>query len=220
MSGEPVRVLLVEDQALMRQGLRTLLDLDGRVQVAGEAADGLEALERVPELRPDVALVDARMPRMDGVQLTRRLSEDHPEVAVVILTTFDEDELVFEALRAGARGYLLKDTPAPEVVAAITRAHRGEAVLGGTVASKVVSEFRRLAGPPGQPMGGQVLSERELEVLRLVGSGASNREIAEKLYITEGTVKNHVSSILGKLGLRDRTQAALYAAERGWVERP
>jgi DNA-binding NarL/FixJ family response regulator len=214
-----VRVFIVEDQALMRQGLRAVLELSGRVEVVGEAEDGLRALELIPAARPEVALVDVRMPRMDGVELVRRLAHAHPDVAAVILTTFDEDEYVLEGLRAGARGYLLKDTPAHELASGLERAQRGETVLPGPIAGKVVSELRRLSAPAGRPPGGEEpLSERELEVLKLVASGASNREIAQRLFITEGTVKNHVSSILGKLNLRDRTQAALYAAQRGWVE--
>ena len=214
----PIRVFLVDDQILMRQGLRTLLDLDERVEVVGEASDGVEALEGIRALRPDVALVDVRMPRMDGVELVgRRLTEEHPRVAAVILTTFDDDEYVFNGLRAGAKGYLLKDTPSEELVAAIEKANRGEAVLGGSITMKVISELRRPREPAADPQNPDALSEREIEVLKLIGSGASNREIARTLYITEGTTKNHISKILRKLGLRDRTQAALYAAERGYV---
>ena len=215
MSASAIRVLVVDDQALMREGLRTLLDYDERVEVVGEAADGAEALRRIRDARPDVALVDVRMPGMDGVELTGRLFSDHPEIAVIILTTFDDDEYIFGALRAGARGYLLKDTPSEELVSAIERANRGESVLGGPVTSRVIAELKRLSGPEGAPAGS--LSEREVEVASLVGSGASNREIARRLYISESTVKNHVSKILGKLELRDRTQLALHAARHGWV---
>lgn len=216
----PVRVLIVEDQALVRQGLRTILDLEEGIQVVGEAADGVEALKRIPDLLPEVALVDVRMPRMDGIELVRRLRQEYPRVMPIFLTTFDDDEYVFEGLRAGARGYVLKDTPSEELAVAIQRVHRGEAVLGGEVASKVIEEFGRLSKAPGTGgAGSESLSERELEVLKLVASGASNREIAKKLYITEGTVKNHISNVLRKLGFRDRTQAALYAQEHGWIER-
>jgi DNA-binding NarL/FixJ family response regulator len=216
----PVRVMIVEDQALMREGLRTLLDLEEGVEVVGEAADGVEALQRLPGARPEVVLVDVRMPRMDGIQLIERLGREHPEVATIILTTFD-DEYIFRGLRAGARGYILKDTPSEELAAAIEKVHRGEAVLDGPITLKVISELGRLSkGPAGPQPASEGLSEREMEVLRLVASGASNREIARTLYITEGTVKNHISSILRKLGFRDRTQAALYALERGWIEAP
>ena len=216
--GRPVRVLIVEDQALVRQGLRTILDLEEGIHVVGEAADGVEALERIRDLLPDVALVDVRMPRMDGIELVRRLRQEYPRVMPIFLTTFD-DEYVFEGLRAGGRGYVLKDTPSEELAATIKKVHRGEAVLGGEITSKVIEEFGRLSkAPGGHGVGSESLSERELEVLKLVASGASNREIAKTLYITEGTVKNHISNVLRKLGFRDRTQAALYAAEHGWIE--
>jgi DNA-binding NarL/FixJ family response regulator len=218
--GRAVRVLIVEDQALVRQGMRTILDLEEGIHVVGEAADGVEALERISDLLPDVALVDVRMPRMDGIELVRRLRQDYPHVMPIFLTTFDDDEYVFEGLRAGGRGYVLKDTPSEELAAAIQRVHRGEAVLGGQITSKVIEEFGRLSKAPGtEAAGSESLSERELEVLKLVASGASNREIAKKLYITEGTVKNHISNVLRKLGFRDRTQAALYAVEHGWIDR-
>lgn len=217
---DPVRVLIVDDQALIRQALKTLLDLESGIEVVGEAADGIEALEMVPATLPNVVLVDVRMPRMDGVELVRRLAAEHPRVAAVVLTTFDDDEYVFEGLRAGARGYLLKDTFTGELVSAIQKASRGEILLGGQVASKVVSELRRVTGGTLKQSPAGALSERELEVLRLVAAGYSNREIARELYITEGTVKNHISNVLRKLDLRDRTQAAFYAVERGWIERP
>jgi DNA-binding NarL/FixJ family response regulator len=156
---------------------------------------------------------------MDGVELVRRLAEEYPRVAAVILTTFDDDEYVFTGLRAGAKGYLLKDTPSEELVAAIDKASRGEAVLGGSITLKVISELRRPREPAADPHNADALSEREIEVLTLIGSGASNREIAQTLYITEGTTKNHISKILRKLGLRDRTQAVLYAAEHGFAKR-
>jgi DNA-binding NarL/FixJ family response regulator len=219
----PVRVLVVDDQVYVREGLKTLLEIEEAVEVVGEARDGVEALRQVALLGPDVALVDARMPRMDGIELIGRLSEEHPEVACIVLTTFDEDELVFGGLRAGARGYLLKDTPPEELVAAIEKVRRGEDVLGAPVLAKVISELRRAPGPSverrraeGRDAG--ALSEREAEVLGLVGRGDTNKEIAEKLFIAEGTAKNHVHKILRKLGLRDRTEAALYAAERGYAE--
>jgi len=213
-----VRVLIVDDQTLMREGLKTLLDLDARVEVVGAATDGVEGLEKVEVLVPEVVLVDVRMPRMDGVEMVGRLTEEQPSVVAILLTTFEDDEYIFGGLRAGAGGYLLKDTPSEELAAAIVKANRGETVLGGTVAARVVGELRRSPVPSGGPSQPDDLSEREIEVLRLVGAGASNREIAARLYITEGTTKNHISKILRKLSLRDRTQAALYAAERGWTE--
>ena len=168
----PVRVLIVEDQALMRQGLRTLLELEDRVEIVGEAADGIEALRLVPTLQQDVALVDVRMPRMDGIEFVRRLSADYPRVVAVILTTFDDDEYIFEGLRAGARGYILKDTPSEDLASAIQRAYAGEAILDGQLTLRVVSEFKKLSGNPAQPVANaESLSERKLEVLRLVASG-------------------------------------------------
>lgn len=219
MRGKPIRVLLVDDQVLMRRGLRKLLEVEDGIKVVGEAADGVEALRLIPETRPEVALVDARMPRMDGVELIKRLSQEHPRVAAIVLTTFDDDEYVFGGLRAGAKGYLLKDTPPEELVSGIEKASRGETVLGGQIAARVVSELRRTTGSAERPsrFEDEVLSGREVEVARLLGAGATNREIAHYLYITEGTAKNHISKILRKLGLRDRTQLALYAVEQGWT---
>lgn len=213
-----VSVLIVDDQILMRQGLRKLLEVEDGIEVAGEASDGLAALEYLAtaDPPPDVALVDARMPRMDGVTLITRMREEHPQVPALVLTTFDEDELVLGGIRAGARGYLLKDVPPEELVHAILRVARGETVLGGPAAERLVAALDRSLVPE-PPVGGEdakaTLSEREQEVARLVGEGATNREIARTLFITEGTAKNHVTSILRKLGLRDRTRLALWVRE-------
>lgn len=208
-------MVVVEDQLLVRRGLVELLELEPDVTVVGEAKDGVDALREIARLQPDVALVDARMPRMDGVELVGRLAAAQPRVAAIILTTFDDDEYVFGGLRAGAKGYLLKDTSPEELVAAIKQASRGETVLGGPIASRLVAELTKT--PPaaegeGDTPGG--LSKREVEVVRLVGGGATNAEIARALYISEGTAKNNVSKILRKLDLRDRTLLALYAARR------
>ena len=216
MREKPILVLLVDDQVLMRRGLRKLLEVEDGIEVVGEAADGVEALRIISHTRPEVALVDARMPKMDGVELIRRLSQEHPRVAAIVLTTFDDDEYIFGGLRAGAKGYLLKDTPPEELVSSIEKASRGETVLGGQIASRVVAELTRTTKPSERPEA-EVLSGREVEVAKLVGEGATNREIARRLYISEGTAKNHISKILRKLGLRDRTQLALYAVERGWT---
>jgi DNA-binding NarL/FixJ family response regulator len=213
-----IRVLLADDQQLMREGLRVLLDLNPDIRVVGEAGDGTEAVERALALRPDVVLMDVRMPGLDGVAATRQLHETCPEVKVIILTTFDDDEYVFEGLRAGAVGYLLKDVPSEQLAEAIRAAARGEAFIQPSVARKVVAEFARLTEREHrrreQPLV-EPLSARELEVLALVAEGLSNREIGERLFITEGTVKNHVSNVLAKLGVRDRTQATLRAQELG-----
>ena len=213
-----IRVLLADDQQLMREGLRVLLDLTPDIRVVGEAGDGAEAVERAQALRPEVVLMDVRMPGLDGVAATRHLHEACPEVKVIILTTFDDDDYVFEGLRAGAVGYLLKDVPSEQLAEAIRAAARGEAFIQPSVARKVVAEFARLTEREHrrreQPLV-EPLSERELEVLAFLAEGLSNREIGERLFIAEGTVKNHVSNILSKLGVRDRTQAVLRAQELG-----
>jgi DNA-binding NarL/FixJ family response regulator len=215
---DTIRVLIVDDQTLMRQGLQTLLELQPGISVVGQAADGLEALAQVQTLKPDVALVDVRMPRLDGVETTRRIRAQFQNTQVIILTTFDDDEYVFEGLRAGAMGYLLKDVSAEDLAEAIRRVAHGEALIQPSITRKVVAEFSRLqAAPRKSDQGLDMLSERELEVLQLVAQGLSNREIAERLIITEGTAKNHVSNILSKLGVRDRTQAVLKAKELGIV---
>ncbi|MEV6605606.1 response regulator transcription factor [Kutzneria sp. NPDC051319] len=201
-----VRVLLVDDQILMRSGLRKLLEIEDGIEIVADVGSGPDALTVVPLCRPDVALVDARMPGMDGIELITELTRSHPSVASIVLTTFDEDEYLFGALKAGARGFLLKDASPEDLVAAIHRAAGGGTVLSDQVAGRVVAQLRGKA--PLQP----ALSSREAEVARLVGAGASNREIAAELYITEGTVKNHVSNTLRKLGLRDRTQLALHVS--------
>ena len=218
-----IRVLLVDDQALFREGIRTLLSLHDDLEVLGEAEDGHAALEliaRLPEDRlPQVVLMDLRMPRMDGVEATRRLRQSHPQIRVLILTTFEDDEEVFGGLRAGAAGYLLKDCSSRRLVEAIHGAARGDSFLEPSVATRVLAEFHRLS--PARPAGNaalvEPLSARELEVLDRLAHGASNREIAERLHITEGTVKNHITAILGKLGVSDRTRAALKARELGLV---
>ena len=223
-----IRILLVDDQALFREGLRTLLAVQPDFAVVGEAANGEEALRLAARLHPHVALMDLRMPVLDGVAATRRLHAAQPDCRVIVLTTFDDDEDVFEGQRAGAVGYLLKDVTSPTLAEAIRAAARGESFLQPAVAAKVVAEFARLADRAGQaaphPRASQAsqaliepLSERELEILRLVANGASNREIATRLFIAEGTVKNHLTSILGKLGVHDRTQAALKARDLGLV---
>ncbi|CAA9570998.1 MAG: Two-component transcriptional response regulator, LuxR family [uncultured Thermomicrobiales bacterium] len=215
----PIRILLVDDQSLFRESLGTLLAVQPDFRIVGEAADGEAALRQAAALHPTVILMDLRMPVLDGVAATRRLRTEVPAARVIVLTTFDDDEYVFEALRAGAVGYLLKDVSGEKLVEAVRVAARGESFLQPAVAAKVVAEFARLgdAGRPRPQPLAEPLSERELEVLRLLAGGASNREIADGLFIAEGTVKNHLTSILGKLGVRDRTQAALRAKELGLI---
>jgi DNA-binding NarL/FixJ family response regulator len=213
-----IRLLLVDDQALFREGLRILLSVHSDLEVAGEAANGKEAVALAADLKPDVILMDLRMPVLDGVEATRLVRQEHPQTAVIVLTTFDDDENVFEALRAGAAGYLLKDVSSEKLVEAIRAAARGESFLQPSVAAKVIAEFTRISGRPGRPERQPLvepLSERELEILAIMATGATNREIAGQLYIAEGTVKNHVTNILGKLDARDRTQAVVKAQQLG-----
>ncbi|GAA5110326.1 response regulator transcription factor [Pseudonocardia adelaidensis] len=213
-----VRVLLVDDQTLFREALATLLAVHDGVEVVGEAGDGDEALRKAAELAPDVVLMDLRMPVLDGIGATRRLRVEQPGVRVIALTTFDDDEDVFAALRAGAVGYLLKDVSSARLVEAVHAAARGESVLQPSVAAKVVARFAQLPDAAAEPRPQPLvvpLSDRELDVLRLVAEGRSNREIAAELFLAEGTVKNHVTNVLAKLGARDRTQAALRARALG-----
>ena len=212
-----IRILLADDQALFREALRTLISLQADLEVVGEAANGEEALTLARELRPDVILMDLQMPLMNGVDATRQLQSAQFDCRVIALTTFDGDEYVFDCLRAGAVGYLLKDAPSENLFAAIRAAARGESFLQPSVTSRVLAEFTRLSdqSPASSATLIEPLSDRELEILRLIANGSSNREIADALFITEGTVKNHVTNILGKLDARDRTQAALKARELG-----
>jgi DNA-binding NarL/FixJ family response regulator len=212
----PIRILIVDDQALFREGLHTLLSVQAGMEVVGEAGNGEEALLQAAALRPEVILMDLQMPVMDGAAATRRLKARQPDIKIIILTTFDDDENVFEGLRAGAVGYLLKDTPSAKLVEAIRLAARGESFLEPSVAAKVVSEFARLSPRPAEVLA-EPLSEREIEVLRWVARGASNKEIASELVIAEGTVKNHLTTILSKLGVTDRTEAAMKAKELGLI---
>ena len=214
---EPIRILLVDDQRLMREGLRTLLELEPDLDVVGESEDGQQALLDYENLVPTVVLMDIRMPVMDGVQATRRLLERWPEAKIIILTTFDDDQYVFEGLRAGALSYLLKDVSGEELSEAIRTVAQGGALIEPSIARRVLAEFSRLtpAGPQAASSLTEELSEREAEVLRLLAKGLTNRQIAEHLFLAEGTVKNYVSAVLQKLGVDDRTQAALRAQELG-----
>jgi DNA-binding NarL/FixJ family response regulator len=206
-----IRVLIADDHAVVRQGLRTFLDLQADIDVVGEAADGEEAIAIAAEHAPDVILLDLVMPRLDGIAALRRLREAAPAARVIVLTSFGEDERLFTALRAGASGYLLKDVEPPELVRSIRTAHNGGAPLSPAVAARVVEELAS---------GGEradELTPRELEVLCLIARGRSNKRIALELGVAEKTVKTHVSHVLAKLGLSDRTQAALYAVREGLV---
>lgn len=211
-----IRVLLVDDQNLVRQGIRGLLALSPDIEVVGEASDGLEALAELDRLRPDVMLLDLRMPRMDGIEVLRRLAAEGRRIPTVILTTFDDEELVLSGIEAGARGYLLKDTTLEELVAAIR-----SVAAGGTLLKPLKTEGLKERLPGERRFGGldrpDALTEREAQILRLMAGGYSNKEIARVLEVAEGTVKNHVSNILSKLGVRDRTRAVLRALELGWI---
>jgi DNA-binding NarL/FixJ family response regulator len=216
---EPIRIMLVDDQALFRESLALLLSAQPNLLVVGEAANGAAALELVAQIRPQVVLMDLRMPILDGIAATRRLRAEHPDVQVIALTTFDDDADVFAALRAGAIGYVLKDVSGETLFAAVRAAARGESLLPPTIATKVVAELTRtatLSAARAQPLP-DPLSERELEIVRLLASGATNREIAATLVLAEGTVKNHLTNILGKLGARDRAQAVLIAKDLGII---
>jgi DNA-binding NarL/FixJ family response regulator len=212
-----IRILLVDDQTMFRQGMKVLLSSQSDFEIVGEAADGEEALQQAARLHPDVVLMDLRMPVLDGAAATRRLHTTQPSCRVIVLTTFDEDETVFDGLRAGAIGYLLKDAATEKLYEAIRAAAKGESFLQPSVAAKLVAEFNRLSeqAPAWAQALEEPLSPRELEILRLLATGATNREIASQLVLAEGTVKNHVTNILNKLGVSDRTRAALRARELG-----
>ena len=212
---DPIRVLLVDDQRLMRDGLRTLLELEPDIDVVGEAGNGQEAVQLYADLRPTVVLMDIRMPIMNGVEATARLCHDWPDANIIILTTFDDDTSLFEGLRSGAKGYLLKDVSGDELATAVRAVAGGNTLLGSSVAQRVLAQFAEPA--PAQIAAGlpDPLSERELEILRLIAQGMSNSEIAARLFLAEGTVKNYVSNILQKTSTRDRTQAVLRAQSLG-----
>lgn len=216
-----IRVLICDDQSLFREALRNLLSSYAELDVIGEAANGEEALRLAVSDSPDVVLMDLRMPVMDGVEATRRINQLGKGTKVIVLTTFDDDETVFDGLRAGAVGYLLKDVSSEKLVEAIQAAYSGQYFLLPSITAKVVSEFSKISKPSRKLKDEMVpdpLSPREIEILRIVAQGASNKEIADRLFISEGTVKNHLSSILSKLGVRDRMQAILKAREYGIID--
>jgi two-component system, NarL family, response regulator LiaR len=214
---EPVTVLLVDDHSIVRQGVRAYLDTLPDLQVVGEAGSGMEAIRLAAEQAPDVVLMDLVMPGMDGVEATRQLKQASPRSQVIVLTSYHQDEHIFPAIRAGALSYLLKDVGPAELAEAVRKAARGEAVLHPQVAARVVQELQGASRDALNPFTD--LSGRELEVLKLIADGASNEQIAEKLVISEKTVKSHVSNILSKLHVADRTQAAVYAWREGVVRR-
>ena len=215
-----IRVLIADDQTLVRDGFRMILDAQDDIEVVGEAADGLEAVARSRELRPDIVLMDIRMPGRDGLEATRELLLESPETHVLILTTFDLNEYVYEAMKAGASGFLLKDVPRSQLIEGIRTVADGEALLAPVITRRLIEEFVRR--PPASirpsPPALEALTAREREVLDLVARGRSNSEIAAALYVSEATVKTHVAHALGKLGLRDRVHAVVFAYESGLIE--
>nr|WP_042195270.1 response regulator transcription factor [Kibdelosporangium sp. MJ126-NF4]CEL21881.1 DNA-binding response regulator, LuxR family [Kibdelosporangium sp. MJ126-NF4]CTQ92661.1 DNA-binding response regulator, LuxR family [Kibdelosporangium sp. MJ126-NF4] len=208
-----VRVLVVDDQRLVREGIASLLDIQPGIAVVGTAADGKQAIDQAHTLKPDVILMDVRMPEMDGVDAVAILRSRVPDSKVVMLTTFDDEEYVVQALRAGAAGYLLKDLPAAKLAEAVRLTHAGVTQLDSAAAQHVAAA---LTSHPA-PNRVDALTDRETDVLKLIASGATNKEIAGRLFLSEGTVKNHITRILGRLGLRDRTQAAIYARDHGLI---
>ena len=209
-------ILLADDQELVRTGLRMILTAEDDMEVVGEAADGQGAVHLAGTLRPDVVLMDIRMPNLDGIEATRRITGRQPDVRVVMLTTFDRSQLVYDSLVAGASGFLLKDAPSQQLVAGVRAIARGEELLAPSITRRLIEEFTR-AGRGGPPRGYDELTEREAEVLTLVARGRSNAEIAQELFVSIQTVKTHVARVLSKLGLRDRVQAVVLAYEHGLV---
>jgi len=219
MTSGTIRVLIADDQQMVRQGFTVLLNTQPGIEVIGQAVDGRDAIAKVAELAPDVVLMDIRMPEIGGIEATRRITEATPHIRVLVLTTFDLDEYVYDALRSGASGFLLKDASADQLAEAVRVVAAGDALLAPGITRRLIAEFSRLGAPPRAPLKQRVgeLTERETEVLALIAQGLSNAEIAERLVVAEQTVKTHVGRILVKLGLRDRTQAAVFAYESGLV---
>ena len=221
---DPIKILICEDQTLMREGLRTVLDLEPGLHVIGEAIDGAESITNALHLRPDIILMDIKMPKLTGVEATAAITTQQPDARIIILTTFDHDDYVFEALEAGAMGYLLKDVPATELIGIIKRVYAGEKFIQPMMAARLLSAYGQRGHlrhdiNPAQPKfdESEHLSEREKDVLKLLARGASNRDIADQLVLAEGTIKNHVSNILSKLHAANRTHAATLARERGII---
>ncbi len=216
--GAPIQVLIADDQALMRGGFRMILDAEPDIEVIGEAIDGADAVRGFERLRPDVVVMDVRMPTMDGIEATRRITAADDGAKILMLTTFDLDEYVYDALRAGASGFLLKDRPPEELVQAVRVVASGDALLAPAVTRRLIEEFAHRPEAPVSPRAMDELTEREREVLVFMARGLSNGEIAASLFVAETTVKTHVGRVLHKLGLRDRAQAVVLAYESGLVQ--
>ena len=213
-----VRVLICDDQTVVREGLAAILSTEPEVEVVGLAGNGQEALAQVPDAQPDVILMDLKMPVLNGVQTTQQLRQEYPEVQVLVLTTFADEEWIFDAIRAGASGYLLKDTRRDELIAAVKGTAQGKTFLDPDIAGKVMQSVADSHPPPAPEIQAESLTGRELEILNLVVQGYNNPEIAQRLHLAPGTVRNYVSTILQKLGVSDRTQAAVVALKRGMVD--
>jgi len=213
-----IRVIICDDQEMICEGLRAILGTASDVVVVGIAHDGAEAVDLVGQHRPDVVLMDLKMPGMNGIQATRQIKDRFPEVRVLALTTYDADEWVFDAIRSGADGYLLKDTPRAQLIEALRGTAAGATHVDPKVAGKLFARVAQQAAPPAQPDALRSLTERELDVLRLLARGLNNADIARRLYLSEGTVRNYVSNVLAKLDVADRTQAAILALQYGVVE--
>jgi DNA-binding NarL/FixJ family response regulator len=212
-----IKVLIADDHKMFRQGLRMLFEMEPDIKIVGEARDGLEAEQLNDSTEPDVILMDINMPGIDGVEATRRILKTHPEANIIILTMFREDEHVFQAIKAGAHGYVLKDADSSEVTRAIRAVAAGESVLDTAMTSKVFQQFK-IMSELTEKSNAEGLTERELEILALIANGASNREIGDRLYLSEKTIKNYITSIFQKLQTNDRTQAAVYAIQRGLIQ--
>lgn len=212
-----IRVVICDDQAVVREGLEMILGADSGIEVVGLAGDGLRAIELATEMKPDLVLMDLNMPGMNGIQATREISKQFPDIKILVLTTFGEDEWVFDAVRSGADGYLLKGTPGQELVTAVKGTVEGESYIDPSIGGKLLSQVAKSTQSQSTTVSAE-LSERELEVLKLIAQGFSNADVAEKLFLTKGTVRNYVSAILSKLEVSDRTQAAVLAIKYGLVD--
>ena len=211
---EPIKILIADDHPVVREGLSAMLRKEQDIQVVGEAENGAEAIDKARELRPDIILMDLRMPEVDGVEAMRQISALNPDIKFIVLTTYDNDEYIFKGIEAGARAYLLKDAPREDLFKAIRAVHKGESLIQPAIAGKVLDRFAELSR---QAQGVEALSEREVEVLKLVAKGAANKEIAAELAITESTVKTHIQTIFQKLGVSDRTEAVTEAIKKGII---
>ena len=214
-----MKIIICDDQALIRDGLQLILGIEADIDVVATAQDGAEAVDLVAEHNPDLVLMDLKMPIMNGIEATRRIRRKHPDLPILVLTTYDADEWVFDALRAGANGYLLKDTPRDRIVAAVRGSAEGKSFIDPNVAGKLIGQVATGSDAPSSNALAKLLTERELTVLRLVGEGQSNRDIAQQLFLSEGTVRNYLSQIFAKLEVPDRTQAAVVAWRNGLVQR-